>query len=333
MAHELETSGGLATVVMRETAAWHGLGEVIPRDEVVSFEEFLRRGHLSEWDVRLVPLNTVTGYSSYSKDFYLVIRDNPFDKTRQDVLGVVGSRYTVYQNEQVLSFGANLAGWLPETAGSIYGGTKVFASFINPDPIVLDPNGVKDVVERYILCSSSHDGSSGLKALKTNVRVICANTHNVALAGATNVFSIRHTASIDGRVAQARKVLELAHKYDEIFEAEAQKMIQTQVTRDQFTKIVEALYPAPEKDATKNAVTRYTNLTDTIDEVYLSDTQNGIRTTAWGAYNALTERLDYFGQERKSNPDATLIAAAGFSDVRNAERQRIFETVKALTLV
>jgi hypothetical protein len=110
-------------------------------------------------------------------------------------------------------------------------------------------------------------------------------------------------------------------------------MIQTQVNRDKFTDIVAALYPAPEKDASKSATTRHSNLMDKIDEVYLSDTQNGIRTTAWGAYNALTERLDYFGQERKSNPDSTLIAAAGFSDVRNAERQRIFETVKSLTLV
>lgn len=332
MSHELETKDGLATVALRGGPAWHRLAEPIPYDEDITIDEFLKRAHMTDWNVRLQPVSELlTQYASFAKEQYLVLRNNPFTPTDVDVLGIVGKIYTTFQNEQIGQFGQNLSEYEVETAGSMLGGTKVFVSFKAPKTLVLDPNGVADKIERYLLLSSSHDGSSSLTAHFTDVRVVCWNTWTAAMKGASNTYKIRHTSSMDGRVEEARKVLGIAHARDELFEAEAEKMIQTQVTRDKFTDIVAALYPAPAKDASKNAVTRYANLIEKIDEVYTSPTQDGIRTTAWGAANALSERLDYFGQNRE-NSEGQIMAAAGFSDIRNAERQRIFDTVRALTL-
>jgi len=99
------------------------------------------------------------------------------------VLGVVGERYHVLQNEDLFSFGDNIldGGGRWETAGSLKGGRVVFGSLALERETVLDPNGVADVVKTYLLINTSHDGSIAIQASITPVRVVCANTLNVAL--------------------------------------------------------------------------------------------------------------------------------------------------------
>jgi phage/plasmid-like protein (TIGR03299 family) len=326
MGHMLEQYGDMASFASLREPAWHGLGTIL--DSEVSTSEMLKVAHLAGWDVRLDDLD-LPGRSH--KNFFAVTRKNPFDGDR-DVLGVVGERYKVLQNEDLFSFADNmLDGGRWETAGSIKNGTVVFGSLALDREVVLDESGVGDKINTYLLVHTSHDGSLAVQASVTPVRVVCQNTLNYALSGVKQSYKIRHTSTVTGKVQAAREALGLANKYLDEFEKEAQTLIEKQIDADTFFSIVKAAYPEPDKDV-KGSVTKWTNKVDTLFDIYQGETvaKAGIMNTAWGAYNTLTERLDWFRNPRGGNAEGVLAAASGFDAATNAEKNRLLKVVKAV---
>ena len=49
-----------------------------------------------------------------------------------------------------------------------------------------------------------------------------------------------------------------------------------------------------------------------------------------GAYNTLTERLDWYRNPRGGNAESVLAAASGFDAATNAEKNRLLNVVKEL---
>lgn len=118
------------------------------------------------------------------------------------VLGVVGKDYGVVQNAKAfefIDFIADVAGVKPliETAGSFRGGAQVFVtarlggdSFLSPD----------DAVRNYVVFTNTHDGTGSVMAFFTPVRIVCQNTLNMAIAGAKNKLTFRHTPNVNKRL-------------------------------------------------------------------------------------------------------------------------------------
>jgi phage/plasmid-like protein (TIGR03299 family) len=328
MAHAVEIGqNGEESFASFREPAWHGLGTVFTEEK--STREMLEAAYLHNWDVRLEAVPYPAEYNVI-KPSYMVLRDNPFG-LGTDVLATVGERYRVLQNEELFEFGdALLDGGRWETAGSIKDGRVVFGSLALERETVLDPNGVSDVVKSYLLVHTSHDGTTAVQASITPVRVVCQNTLNMALSGTKQSFKIRHTQTATGKIQAAREALALANTYFDEFDKVAQSLIATEITKAKFDKIVEAVYPRPDKDA-KGAVKKWENKVDTIEEIYSSDTVNGagIANTAWGAYNTLTERLDWFRNGRGIRGQENVLAAAsGLDPVTNAEKNKILAAVK-----
>jgi len=334
MSHDLETVNGQTSFASLRQPAWHGLGTVF--EEEVTTKEMLDLAHLNDWNVRLEDVAIPDGFAS-DKSYSFVTRTNPFDRTQNDVLGVVGERYVPMQNEDLFDFGDLMldGGGRWETAGSIKGGRQVFGSLALERQTVLDPNGVGDKVNTYLLINTSHDGSVAIQASITPVRVVCANTLNLALSAVTGKravkqsFKIRHTATASGKVAQAREALGLANAYMDEFDIMAKNMIETQVSKAKFDEIVALAYPAPKDETKKAAVTKHNTKVDLINEIYVGDYNNTISGTAWGAFNALTERLDWYRSGRKGSNEAILSAASGFDPMTNAEKNRLLRVVQS----
>jgi phage/plasmid-like protein (TIGR03299 family) len=311
--------------------AWHKLGTVFDH-EVTSSSEMLDLAGLANWNVRLEEITLPEGYTSALTPSFRVVRDHP-TAGNPDVLGVVGARYNVYQNEEMYSFADSLldgARW--ETGGSLKSGSVVFGSLALERETVLDPNGVSDVVKNYILVSSSHDGSTSLQASVTPVRVVCANTLAVALKGAKQTYKIRHTQSMDGKVAAAREALGLANHYLDAFEVEAKALYAKSVNDKMFNDILLAAYPKPEKDS-KGSVKKWENKIDELNSIYRGEFNGMIAGTAWGAYNALTERLDWYRTARKGSEENIAAAASGFDVATQNEKNRLLTVVKTLASV
>ena len=332
MAHELETQNGQASFASFREPAWHGLGVVFNEEKTTS--EMLEAANLSNWNVRLENLE-IPSHLSSDKEYQYVVRTNPTDNTQTDVLGVVGQRYHVLQNEDLFSFGDNIldGGGRWETAGSIRGGRVVFGSLALERETILDPNGVSDKVKTYLLINTSHDGSIAIQASITPVRVVCANTLNLALGGKKKKngikqsFKIRHTQTANGKVQIARETLGLANAYMDEFDKLAHALIQTEVDAKKFNDIILAAYPKPEKDS-KGAVKKWENKIDVINDIYTGEFNGMIAGTAWGAFNALTERLDWYRTARGGNNESILAGASGFDPVINAEKNRLLKVVQ-----
>jgi phage/plasmid-like protein (TIGR03299 family) len=335
MAHLLEQSetGETAFASLREPA-WHGLGTVF--QEEVSTKKMLELAHLDNWNVRLEDVEIPNGFES-DKNYSFVTRTNPFNAEQNDVLGVVGERYVPLQNEELFDFGDLLLdnGGRWETAGSIKSGRVVFGSLALERETVLDKDGVADKVNTYLLINTSHDGSIAIQASITPVRVVCANTLNLALGSGRRgsvkqSFKIRHTQTASGKIAIAREALGLTHQYMDEFDKMANEMIQTEVSKAQFDKIVETLYPTPKDETKKASITKHNSKIDLINEIYVGDYNNTISGTAWGVANAMTERLDWYRNGRKGSNESILASASGFDPMTNAEKNRIFKTVREL---
>lgn len=326
MAHEIESFASL------RQPAWHNLGTVFQEEKTTS--EMLSTANLSNWNVRLEDLNIPTHLSS-DKSYQYVIRTNPFDNTQTDVLGVVGERYIPVQNEELFAFGDNIldGGGRWETAGSLRGGRVVFGTLALERETVLDPKGVADKVKTYLLINTSHDGSIAIQASITPVRVVCANTLNLALRsikkkdGVKQSFKIRHTQSAEGKILVAREALGLANSYMDEFDLMAKSLIEKEITAQKFNEIILAAYPKP-KSEKKAAITKWENKVNLINDIYTGEFNNTIAGTAWGALNALTERLDWHRNAR-GNGEALFAAASGFDPMTNAEKNRLLKVVQS----
>jgi len=334
---EIESGEVSLAVATRTNPAWHSFAnKVFAKDENVTTAQMLDGAKLSNWNVSLESVSDLLpdNYTTVNENF-LVTRDNPYTAGQKDVLSVVGSRYKTVQNEDLFSFADNLHDgnsdvyW--ESAGSLKNGRVVFGTMSIPRTIVLDPSGANDTTNLYLVVYTSHDGSVAVQSAITPVRVMCQNTLNFAMRKAKQSFKIRHTQTVDGKIAAAREALGLTFAYADEFEKEAQDLFAISVTDKKFSEIINKMYPKPEVDK-KGSIKKWENKVVLLDELYHnSPTNANIKGTAWGVVNALTERLDYYRTARKGNSDTLMAGASGFDPVITAEKNKIVKQVLALT--
>jgi len=324
MAHELEIINGEASFVSYRQEAWHKLGTVLT--EEVSLQEAMRIANVSGWNVRNEPVVYPDGYTT-KIDKFMMVRDHP-ETGMPDVLAINGKRYEPIQNEDALGWLGEL-GLRIETVGSIKNGTQIFASAALDREIVLDPNGVGDVIKTYLIANTSHDGSLAISGMVNPTRVVCANTQAVALDNYIQRFTIRHTQSALGRIADARDGMLRLHGYLDAFEQEATSLIQTEITKAQFDEIISRAFPMPTEDK-KGSMKKWETKQDFLQELYVAPTNIMIAGTAWGAYQTLTEHLDYYSNPRKGNEEAILIKASGMDDLHNAKKNNLLNVVKSV---
>jgi hypothetical protein len=155
----------------------------------------------------------------------------------------------------------------------------------------------------------------------------------MALNGVKQSFKIRHTSTAGGKVQAARETLNLTYSYMDQFEKEAQALFAAEINDKQFNDLIVGLYPKPEKD-TKGAVTKWENKINLVNDLYFtSPTNENVKGTAWGAFNALTERLDYYRTARAGKSENMFAAASGFDPLINAEKGKILTAVKSLVSI
>jgi phage/plasmid-like protein (TIGR03299 family) len=340
LAHQSEiddNSVSFALVDSRSNPAWHSAANKVwdKDEEVPTISQIMESAKLSNWNVRLEAISELAPQHNFVSESFLVVRDNPNEAGRTDVLATVGSRYKEVQNEELFSFAQNLHDSNPEvtidSAGSFKNGRVVFGSWAVPNTLILDPKGANDQTNLYLVVYTSHDGSVAVQAAITPVRVKCQNTLNFAMRSAKQSFKIRHTATVDGKIASAREALGLSVAYFDEFSKQANELFTREVTDVQFSKIINALYPKPDSDK-KGSLKKWENKVLLIDELYHnSPTNANIKGNAWGVVNALTERLDYYRTFRKGNGESLIYSASGFDPVITAEKNSIVKKVLALT--
>lgn len=237
---------------------------------------------------------------------------NAFATYRTDYnipLGIVKERYTPVQNIEAFTFfdgaiGKDKAIW--QTAGFFGNGERIFVSAKLPKNIFV--NG--DPVENYLVFTTSHDGSSGVKILFTPIRVICENTLNAAIATSTNYVSFRHTKSVHGNLDIAAEILGICETRIVALQEQFNVMRKIQMTDDKAQQIFANVILTEDEQFKINQtghtvgqiITRdwraiqdsgismkKVNTLSEINNYYFAGIgQKEILGTAWGVYNAIT---------------------------------------------
>lgn len=305
MSHALDTTDGQTSFVSAHTDAWHQLGTTL--DHSFTAEEAMKEGNLGGWNVRKVPMYIdVPGLPDRMpvQGRNAVIRDNPVEKKRIDILGDVGDSYNIIQNEQhagLLNALVDESGAHFETAGAINGGRSVFLTMKLPGHINV---GGVDPVENYLAAINTHDGSMSFTLMVTPVRIVCANTMNLAFRQNSHMFRIRHTSGAEASLhRQAREALDMTFSYLDGFQEQAEQLINTTMTQSRFESIIEREF-FPGEDASPASVTRYQKKFDELAELFSdSFTQHGVRETAWAGLNSMTEWADHFSPTRGNDQE------------------------------
>ena len=190
-----------------EGRPWHGLGVAV--DSPATAAEAITAASL-DWRVTTNPVlirNSHTHVFEPIRGKVAIVREDT-----QEVFSVMGDGYEPVQNVDSFSFfDAVIAQGeaMYHTAGSLFGGRKVWILAKLPGDIVVTDT---DKIEKYILLSNSHDGSSALRMKFTPIRVVCNNTLGIALSGHEGFYA-KHTRNVLTRATEAREALGLAAQY------------------------------------------------------------------------------------------------------------------------
>ncbi|MEU8264681.1 DUF932 domain-containing protein [Micromonospora sp. NPDC048999] len=298
MPHELETfTDGTTAFASARLSAWHQLGTVTRN--TMKAEEIMAAAQLGNWGVRTirtVGIDLVDGVEVQipADDKRMTVRRNPVNG-QTDYLGIVGTDYTVVQNEQCAEMLDRLVDQVGgahfETAGSLRRGKSVFVTMKLPD--AMEIAGV-DPMDLYLIGTTSHDGTAALRVDASPVRVVCSNTQRAAFAHAVGHYTFRHTSNVNSQISQAREALGLMWKYMETFEKAAERMLHTEMTMREFENVVAQVWPVKDNASEKtrnNAKQRLGTLKYLIRE---ADTQKAIAGSRWGGFQAITEYLDHY---------------------------------------
>jgi phage/plasmid-like protein (TIGR03299 family) len=299
------------TMMYNQKPPWHGLGIYVGDEPLLSKDAIIKAG--LDWEVEKQEI-----YASQDKIHSQIIPTHKavVRTADQQILGIVGNRYQPIQNLEAFDFMDSLVedgDMRYHTAGSLYGGQKIWLLGKISETEILP----QDKIDHYLFLYNSHDGSSSLRVVFTTIRVVCANTAQVALRQAAGEgVKVRHTKNLREKIQQAKGVLGIAHKGFQDFDAWAKGAVRTQLTANQWNKVLEKVVPMPPPHLiTKKAETMRQNVRDNISQLYYDGTGQdipGVAGTGWAAYNAVVEYSNYQRKARGGDHQAKRFEASLF---------------------
>ena len=217
------------------------------------------------------------------------------------VLGIVSERYKVVQNVEAFEFTDSLVGDTEfgevryETAGSLCNGKKVWLLAKMPTRKVLD-----DDVDPYICFANSFDGSGAVQVCATPIRVVCANTMNLALNTAKRKWSTKHVGNMQSKLEEARMCLMLTDKYMIALDEEADRLANATLYREQIEEILDEMFPVDDNasDRKKNNIVQFKN---TFWKAYEMPDIVKFGESAWRGVNAMSDIVTHSTPKRNSS--------------------------------
>lgn len=294
MPAELTITDGQAEMFYAGSPPWHKLGTYVGDENIDSATALEKSGLL--WKVGLEPVYQFGQTTPVSGYHFVSRQDN------HSVLGMVRSRYTPIQNEDMFKFFDSVVGEgqaIYHTAGSLLGGKKIWILAQLPGTLEVTK---EDKIEKFLLLSSSHDGTMPLVMKYTPVRVVCYNTWNAAMGssqyrpGGSGEFRSRHTARVMDRVNLAREVLNLSDIYFSNMMEQIEKMVKVHWSSDD-AKV--ATYQLLELDPEKGIDEQHLNKrvpAEMLVDLFRNGRGNnldGVKETPWAWFNAVTELADH----------------------------------------
>ena len=295
MAHLLNKSSNGTWSFASTEKAWHGLGQIV--EKAMTSEEAIKLANL-DYNVDKRP-----AYMEIDGQYIQVPKKNVTYRTdTNEAFGIVGDRYHIVQNTEAFEFfdaivGENEA--IFETAGCLKRGEVVFITAKLPSYIAVKD----DVIDQYLILSSSHDGSRGIQVMFSPIRVVCNNTLSAAYSNSKYRVNISHTKNASQQLRDAHQIMGISNLLSSELTTIYNEMAKTKITDAQLEKFFVDSLELSVDEKSGELSTRANNIVSVMKDYYeVGPGQEQFRGTVWGAYNAVT---GYFQNIRdyKSNED------------------------------
>ena len=331
---------------------------------------------LSNWGVstelvdKVITKSLVAGTDQIVEQSWQIPKGQNNDKVivvRKDTgqgLAFRTAQYTPVQNETLFEFGDvlmkqfNDAKWVH--MGKLGDGHKVYGVMKLPNSGFMFGT---DIVDNYLTIANGHDGSMGVTAMVTPIRLSCTNQLSFALKNASHSLRTKHTLRVDDRIALAKESIEQYHVYNEQMKLIGDNLFELPCSTEDIRKMYVGLngVDASKEDVTEvyngkgrpesklgedgrpikygsmqsnkfdNAeellVSIYDNRFDGFEEVRRTNanTMQGIENTMWGGLNALTEHLDWY--QGKYSDSSKIVERQMFNSGHQKKRDAILDMV------
>lgn len=309
MAHNLNFRDGRASIMYVNEVPWHGLGTQL--HEPATAQEAIEAAGL-DWEVVKRPLYVVAGNGLEAISDRMAVVQRGKGKQADKVFGVVSPSYTPLQNRDAFAFFDSIVGRksaIYHTAGALGDGEQIWVLAKLPESIRV---AKCDDVEKYLLLSNSHDGSSSVHVKFTPIRVVCQNTLTMALETGRSV-RVRHGRNLQAGLQHAKDLLGIVTKRYGLIERHFQDMARVKMASCRLVEYLRMVFPDPAPledglldldDSARHD--RQRSLRRAIDQVLLNRRESSrlfeegkgnkiptVRGTLWAAYNGIAEMVDY----------------------------------------
>lgn len=292
---------------------WHRLGTAVPEGATV--EQMLDAASCN-YDVFTTNVAAVDAqgnmlYGSDGRpviisDSRATIKSNP-DGSFSGI-STVGTRYVVQQNREVLERAVSIVRIMHglggnenvriDACGSIGQGREFFAT-IHVGKSIIDPTGISDEIDEYLIVRNGHDGKTPITFVNTPIRAVCKNAVIVAVNESSRKVAARHTKNADFVVNDgmevARQWADLARKTKHV----AERMIRIPVSNNDT--VVEVAKHILARGTGKKSQKHLDSTVESIVNLYSSNKNSAkYGKNGWSLYNSVVEYLDH---ERDATAD------------------------------
>lgn len=260
-----------------------------------------------DWPVVTKPAGYINSFGDFIEfpDKKMVVRE-----TDGKVLSVVGNVWRPIQNRDAFTFfdpmvEAGLCEY--NVAGYVNDGEKIFVVCkIIADPMEVLPG---DTMDSYLVLTNLHSAAAAGRIIFTNIRFICTNVLP-AMMRSENQTRMFHQGDILKNMKQVQEIIDM-------------RQHQFSATLQQFRRLAEVQLNSARleiylDEVLENNKIKVVNgeLDETVDDKLYKNTKatiielfehgkgteiNGVRGTYWGAYNSVTEWLDYHKGHNENN--------------------------------
>lgn len=229
------------------------------------------------------------------------------EDTGLSAIGVVGSKYKIVQNIEVFSALDTLieSGEARYSAAGEYnGGANVWMLMELPNEVTVagDPHAA------FLLAKTSHDGSCSVLIRPIIERLFCANQIGklIISKGAKPLqYKMKHTTNAELSVSDIRNITTITYKAIEDYELTAKQLLARSVDKQQAMAIFKKVWALPSEveGAPVHLLSQGQQRQQTIattarakawDIYSQSPTQENIKGTAFGVWQAVIEYADYY---------------------------------------
>lgn len=305
MAHNLEINkeGKAKMAYADREVPWHRLG--VPMSGLQTVEAMLAAAE-ADFDVVLAEVAAVDANGEILRnpdgtivkvtDSRATIRVNA-DGTF-DGLSTVGTRFAVQQNREVMDRALDVVGAadgdaVVDTCGVLDEGREFFAC-IDLGALIIDPLGVNDTIQRYLLVRNGHNGKTPITFANTSIRAVCKNTVLAGMSSAQSVFTARHTRNADHAMEEARTILGMSIEWSKQFSRTAEQLLSIDMTDKRVDAVLQNAFPM-KKDESERQKKNREEVWGTVKGLYVnSNNAGGYGNNGWSMLNAVGEYLDHY---------------------------------------